>query len=394
MVDSALKISPSVSGRPLSRLEPALGVWILLIGLLLFLVAGPLLMLILQSFEHEGGAGFTLGNYVAAFVNKHHLEALENSLLLGTGVAALAAVFGVPLAWAVSRTDMPGKDLVRLMVLGAFVTPPYLGAIGWILLAGPNAGWINRIWMALSGAGHGIVNIFTFPGLVLAIAVYSFPYIFIFTSAALDSVSSEMEDAAHILGSGGLRTTLKVTLPLVWPAILGGLIISFLEAIALFGTPAIIGLPARINVVTTQLWQFFEYPVRAEVAAAFAMPLLGITAVLFWVQRRTFGRKGYVTVTGKGGERRMIKLGRWRWLVLGYALRRRALGLAPVPRARPGGLRQGLGPRLHARQSDARELPLSAVRAHHGRTLDRPQFPLFAATASPALGLALASPMS
>jgi len=328
MLDSALKIRPSFSGRPLRepdglrarlrRLEPAVVVWLLLIGLLLFLVVGPLLMLVVESFQHEGGAGYTLENYFAAFTNKHHLEALENSLLLGAGVAALAAVFGVPVAWAVSRTDMPGKDLVRVMVLGAFVTPPYLGAIGWILLAGPNAGWINRIWMALSGAEHGIVNIFTFPGLILSIAVYSYPYIFIFTSAALDAVSSEMEDAAHILGSGGLRTTLKVTLPLVWPAILGGLIISFLEAIALFGTPAIIGLPAHINVVTTQLWQLFEYPVRAEVAAAFAMPLLGITAVLFWVQRRTFGRKSFVTITGKGGERRLIKLGNWRWLALGY----------------------------------------------------------------------------
>ncbi len=304
----------------LKRLDPALAVWLVLIALLLFLVVGPILSLIEQGFQTEGGKGLTLGNYAAAFGDRLDLVALVNSLILGSGVAVLAALLGVPLAWAVSRTDMPGKDLVRLIVLGAFVTPPYLGAIGWILLAGPNAGWINRVWMALTGDASGIVNIFSFPGLIVAIAVYSYPYTFIFTSAALDAVSSEMEDAANILGSGGLRTTFKITLPLVWPAILGGLIISFLEAIALFGTPAIIGLPAHINVVTTQLWQFFEYPVRTEVAAAYAMPLLGITAVLFWVQRKSFGRKGYVTITGKGGERRLLRLGRWRWLVVGYTL--------------------------------------------------------------------------
>jgi iron(III) transport system permease protein len=302
----------------LRTLEPAMLISFALIALLLFLVAGPLAAILRQSFELEDGSGYTLANYLAAFGDKLQLTALENSLLLGAGVAALAAVFGVPIAWAVSRTDMPGKDLVRLMVLGAFVIPPYLGAIGWILLAGPNAGWINRLWMALTGAEHGIFNIFSFPGLILAIAVYSYPYTFIFTSAALDAVSSEMEDAAHILGSGGVRTAFKVTLPLVWPAILGGLIISFLEAIALFGTPAIIGLPAHINVVTTQLWQFFEFPVKAEVAAAYALPLLGITAVLFWVQRKSFGRKSFVTITGKGGERRLIELGAWRWPVLGY----------------------------------------------------------------------------
>ncbi|MFI4986788.1 MAG: ABC transporter permease [Alphaproteobacteria bacterium] len=304
----------------LTRLDPALAVWLVLIALLLFLVVGPIFALIEQSFQLEGGKGLTLANYAAAFGDRLDLTALVNSLILGSGVAVIAAILGVPLAWAVSRTDMPGKDLVRLMVLGAFVTPPYLGAIGWILLAGPNAGWINRLWMGLTGDASGIVNIFTFPGLIVAIAVYSYPYTFIFTSAALDAVSSEMEDAANILGSGGLRTTFKITLPLVWPAILGGLIISFLEAIALFGTPAIIGLPAHINVVTTQLWQFFEYPVRTEVAAAYAMPLLGITAVLFWVQRKSFGRKGFVTITGKGGERRLLSLGRWRWLVVGYTL--------------------------------------------------------------------------
>ena len=78
--------------------------------------------------------------------------------------------------------------------------------------------------------------------------------------------------------------------------------------------------PARFNVVATQLWQFFEYPVRVEEAAAFAMPLLLITVLMFWLQRRILGRKGYASVTGKGGERRMIKLGPWRWVMLGHAL--------------------------------------------------------------------------
>ena len=114
----------------------------------------------------------------------------------------------------------------------------------------------------------------------MVIAVYSFPYIFVFTTAALELVSSEMEDAANILGAGTWRTTLRVTLPLVLPAIVGGLIISFLEAIALFGAPALIALPARFNVVSTQLWQFFENPVRVEEAAAYAMPLLRVTILL------------------------------------------------------------------------------------------------------------------
>ncbi|MEY3519605.1 MAG: hypothetical protein RLZZ177_320, partial [Pseudomonadota bacterium] len=233
---------------------------------------------------------------------------------------SLCLVFGVPLAWALSRTDMPAKGLIWVAILGTFIIPPYLGAVGWILLAGPNAGWLNQLVVELTGMEKGPFNIYSMPGLIFVIACYSFPYVFVFTKSALDLVSSEMEDAANILGAGSLRTSLSITLPLVMPAILGAFILVFLEAIALFGSPALLALPGRFHVVTTQLWQFFEYPPRVGVAAAYAMPLLGITVLLFWLQRRITSRKGYAVLSGKGGERRLIPLGRWKWPMLGYCL--------------------------------------------------------------------------
>jgi iron(III) transport system permease protein len=158
------------------------------------------------------------------------------------------------------------------------------------------------------------------PGLVLVVAAYSFPYMFVFTRSALDLISSEMEDAAHTLGAGVLRTTLRVTFPLILPAIMGAFIVEFLEAIALFGAPALIALPGRFQVMTTMLWQFFEFPPKVEIAAAYAMPLLAITVALFWLQKKIIARKGYVALTGKGGERRPLRLGRWRWAMLAYCL--------------------------------------------------------------------------
>jgi iron(III) transport system permease protein len=307
-------------GRRLAFLEPSMALWLVLIAVLVFLIASPMVRLVIASFQDPDTGGFTVANYVSAYGSLRHLRAVLNSLELGLGVALLAGLFGVPIAWAISRTDMPAKGFVRLMVFGAFITPPYLGAIGWILLAGPNAGWLNKLWMAVTGAGHGLFNVYSMPGLILVVAVASFPYVFIFVNSALDLVSSEMEDAANILGAGTLKTTLRITLPLVVPAIVGGLIVSFLEAIALFGAPALIALPARFHVVSTQLWEFFESPVRVEEAAAFALPLLLITVLMFWLQRVILGRRGYASVTGKGGERRMIRLGAWRWVMLGYAL--------------------------------------------------------------------------
>ena len=127
-------------------------------------------------------------NYVEAYGRARHLQALWNTLQFGAGVAALSCLFGVPLAWAISRTDMPAKGFIRLMVFGAFIIPPYLGAIGWILLAGPNAGWLNKVWMALTGAESGMFNVYSMAGLIVVIAVTSFPYVFVFTSAR--SISS------------------------------------------------------------------------------------------------------------------------------------------------------------------------------------------------------------
>jgi iron(III) transport system permease protein len=297
--------------------EPMTFIWVLVALALLVLVAAPMLKLLIASFETRAGA-FTFNNYLQAYSRDRYVEALVNSLKLASAVAGYSLLFALPMAWAVSRTDMPGKTLIWLIVLGAFILPPYLGAIGWILLAGPNAGFLNLLWRWATGLHDPLVNVYTFNGLALVIALQSFPLIFIFVKSALDLISSEMEDAANILGAGTWTAMRKVTLPLASPAIIGGAIVVFLDAVALFGPPAIIGIPARINVAATQLWQFFEFPVRVEVAAAYSIPLLLITLGLMGLQRRALGRKGYVAQTGKGGARRLIQLGRWRYLLLAW----------------------------------------------------------------------------
>ncbi|MET0569109.1 MAG: ABC transporter permease subunit, partial [Hyphomicrobiaceae bacterium] len=267
---------------PQRRLERALGrlrlrsanlVWFVLAAVLIALVANPLLQLLAISFEDPASHAWTPSNYVEAFSRARYIRAIGNSMLLGVSVAALALAFGVPIAWALSRTDMPLKGLVRVLVLATFATPPFLGAMSWILLAGPNAGWLNRAYSSLFGAHAGILNIYSFSGLVFIIALYSFPYAVVFTSSALDMVSSEMEDAANILGASRFTLTRRVTLPLVLPAILAASIITFLEAISIISSTIMIALPARINLVPLQLWEFFGYPLRLEVAAAYSIPL-------------------------------------------------------------------------------------------------------------------------
>ncbi|TKT82490.1 iron ABC transporter permease [Aquamicrobium sp. LC103] len=301
-----------------SRLQPQNLLWLLLAAILVVLILAPMSTLVIASFTDAQTGNWTLSNYAEAYGRARHVTALTNTLKMGAAVVALKLLFGVPLAWACTRTDMPGKNLVRYGVFGAFIMPPYLGGVGWILLAGPNTGWINRAWFWLTGATEPLVNVFTFWGLVLVTAIGGFFLVFVFVSSAFEMINSEMEDAANILGAGPVKTALKITFPLVLPAILGSALLSFLGAIALYGVPALIAIPARFPVVVIQLSEFFSFPLRVEVAAAYSVPLLLITVGLLGLQRLILRRKGYTSLTGKGGERRLVKLGRWRWAMFAY----------------------------------------------------------------------------
>ena len=308
------------AARPLAvprrrRGDLSRSVWLLTAVALLVLVGVPLFWIFVASVHTDADNRLALANYADAFTKPLYLRPILNSLLLASSVAAIAAAVGTALAWAVSRTDIPGRAAIRLLVFAAFVTPSFLGATAWIFLAAPNSGWLNRGWVALTGALRGPVNIYSLGGAIFVIALYSYPYAFAIVAGALELVPSEMERSAALLGADWMRTTWRITLPLVRPAIFAGALLSFLEAIAEFGTPAFLLIPAREQVMTTQLYLFFQYPPRPNLAAAYAMPLLAVTAGLFALQRWLLRRGRFTTVGGKGGIREPFRLGRWRWPV-------------------------------------------------------------------------------
>jgi iron(III) transport system permease protein len=149
--------------------------WIAIIAVLLFLVVSPFVYLVVTSFTGERTGGFTLANYGVAWGRARYVEALFNSLRLGAVSAGLAGLFAIPLAWGVSRTNMPGRGFVRMLVLATFITPPYTGAVAWILLAGPNAGWLNRFYMFVTGAEAGPSTSTASPGLPSSSRFIHFP---------------------------------------------------------------------------------------------------------------------------------------------------------------------------------------------------------------------------
>src|SRR5687767_1183604 len=268
----------------------------------------------LVTLSVSGEHGVTGQHYLAALNDLHLRRALWNTLVMAfwTGVASVA--IGAPLAWLTARTDLPGRRFMRALVMASFVTPPFLGAVAWVMLAGPNAGALNKLWRALTGAEGAAVNIFTMTGLVFVVALYTFPYVYVMIGNTLELIASDVEDAAAMLGAGRFTVARTVTLPLVAPAILSGFIVSVLQALALFGSPAILALPAGFHTLTTQVWGMFHYPPRVETAAAISIPLLLATALLLWLQKRLLGRRGYAAIGGKGGQRRRVALGVWRYV--------------------------------------------------------------------------------
>ena len=287
--------------------DPTFPVWIGAALLLVFLMLLPLGAIFRTSLWDENG--FTFTRYLEVFTNATFLKAIWNTLIISLWVGAISVVIGGLLAWFVTRTDLPWKKPIRALVMASFVTPPFLGAFAWTLLAGPNAGALNKFYRFVTGSEEALFNIFTMPGLIFVMALYSFPYVFSMIANVCELISSDLEDAAEILGANKWRTAWSVTLPLALPALIGGFILAFLQSISLFGAPAILGLPAGLHTITTQIWALFQYPPRLDMAAAFSVPLLLATMGLIAVQKRLLGRKGYSTVGGKGGQKRLIRLG-------------------------------------------------------------------------------------
>jgi iron(III) transport system permease protein len=300
------------------RLDASVPVWGLAALTLVLLMGLPLGWLVTLSVSGEHGA--TAQHYLAAFRDLQLRRALWNTLVMAFWTGVVSVAIGAPLAWLTARTDLPGRRFMRALVMASFVTPPFLGAVAWVMLAGPNAGALNKLWRAVTGAEGAAVNIFTMTGLVFVVALYTFPYVYVMIGNTLELIASDVEDAAAMLGAGRFTVARTVTLPLVAPAILSGFIVSVLQALALFGSPAILALPAGFHTLTTQVWGMFHYPPRVETAAAVAMPLLVATALLLMLQRRLLGRRGYVAVGGKGGARRRIALGPWRYPAVAFCL--------------------------------------------------------------------------
>jgi iron(III) transport system permease protein len=288
-------------------------------AVLVLLIVLPMSWLVYYGITDKDGA-FTLSNFATLIHDPTLLDPLITTFTLATTTSLICCAVAAPMGWLVARTDMPLRRTVRLLVTASFVTPPFLGAIAWELLAAPNSGLLNQLFRAVTGMPREdhLFNIYSFAGLTFVIACYTFPYVFVLVANALDRMPGDLEDASSILGGKTWDTARRITIPLVLPAILAGALVSFLQAMTLFGSPAILAIPAGFHTMTTKIWSLFQYPPKPELAAAASLPLLVLTVILLRAEHMILGRRSYSVIGGKNSDPRIIPLGRLRWLALAF----------------------------------------------------------------------------
>jgi iron(III) transport system permease protein len=296
-------------------------VLIVVIALLTVMIILPMGWLVAFSLSDKAGNP-TSANFVTLFSDPSFVDPLITTLIIAISVSLLCCAVAAPLGWVVARTDMPLRRAVRTLVMASLVTPPFVGAIAWEMLAAPNSGLLNQLWRMLTGMppDEALFDIYTLVGLIFVITCYTFPYVFILVANALDRMPGELEDASSMLGARTWQTARRITIPLALPTILAGALVAFLQALNLFGSPAILAIPAGFHTLTTRIWSLFQFPPKPELAAAASLPLLLLTVLLLRGQALALGRRGYAVLGGKYGEPHLVRLGWLRWPVAALAL--------------------------------------------------------------------------
>jgi iron(III) transport system permease protein len=231
------------------------------------------------------------------------------SVSLATLSTLWAMLLALPLAWLVVRTDLPLRNLCRWLAVIPLAIPSYIGALTYITLLGP-VGIINTSLSQLTGAAGPWVNIYGYWGGIFVLGLFTYPYIFLLVSGALETTNPAVEETARSLGETPAGVFRRITLPMLRPSLLAGGLLAFLYALSDFGSLSLL----RVHVFTTEIYHQLNTRFDQAASSMLSLVLVVITLAVLIGQRRLLGRRSYVTITGTARVARPLALGRWRWL--------------------------------------------------------------------------------
>src|SRR5258708_8327490 len=273
------------------------GVWAsawvaLLLAILGFMVIYPILTLLVGALtdtnpvvEGINLSRLSIDNFLTVLVNPNVAEALFNTLVACGCGTLIAVVIGLAFSWIVVRTNTPFKGFIAAASILPLFAPPLVAGVAWAILGSPKTGLINTMfkWMNLDWR----VDFYSLWGLVFVFGIYYAPYVYMFTSSPLPNLDPSLEEAAEISGASAFATLFSVTFPLLMPAIVSGMLLSFIVMLGIYGIPAVLGAPTNISVLTTYIFKLTNWsPPLYNTAAAVAIILMVVTGALLFLQQK------------------------------------------------------------------------------------------------------------
>lgn len=263
-------------------------------------------------------AQLSFSNYRDVFSSSHLWKVVVNTFWVGFGTVAIAIVFGVPLGWLLNRTDLPLRSLFITMLAVTVIMPGLVKAMGWIMLLSPQVGLINKLLMGLFNLNEALFDINSIWGIAFVQGLMLTPSMFFLISGPMRSLDPALEEAAEVVGANRWKTLLWITSPVLWPAILGGVIYIFMTGIAIFEVAGLLGGLSENRILATELFlavQPFEGSLEIKYGVAGIYGLLIMTpslAALFFYFQSIKQAHRYAVITGKGYRPKTFALGQLR----------------------------------------------------------------------------------
>ena len=266
---------------------------ILVIAALCLFIVYPFYTILTKSIFSSKVDGVTLYNFQRFFSKPYYYRSLLRSLVVCSSTMVLAAVLGVFIAYVMTRYNVPGKNILHILIIMSLMSPPFIGAYSWIVLLGRN-GLLAKL---MSSIGLSAPTIYGRNGIIFVFTLHLFPYVYLYTSGAMNSIDSSLEEAAENLGMNKLRRIWTITIPVVLPSILAGCIMVFMTSLADFGTPMLLGEGYTVLPVLVYNEYMSESAVDPYMASSLSVIIVACSLVMLGFQKLVVDKKNYTMST-------------------------------------------------------------------------------------------------
>jgi iron(III) transport system permease protein len=296
----------------------------LLVGLLILILAYPLGLLFVKSFVISRPGQPTVwavNGWVEAFTDVNLAIAIGNTFYLAFVRVIITSVLAIFFAWVVTRTDTPLKGFIEVALWLGFFLPLLPMTMGWILLLDPYYGLINKFLMKVFALSQPPFDIYSYWGIIWCHLAFSTSVRFLLMTPAFTAMDAALEDAARTSGSSNMGVLIRITVPILAPAILASTALGFIRSLESLEIEMVLGIPAGIYVVPTKIWDYLHWePPLYDRATALCSIFLLFVFFLIWLHRIFLRGKEFTTVSGRSYMVRTFPLGRWRWVTCAFCL--------------------------------------------------------------------------